>query len=69
MPTFTQVQAALITCMQAEPPKDYVLSKDSSKLATVFAEMEYHKQNERPIEQFTHAQASAFERWRNKSST
>jgi hypothetical protein len=69
MPTFTQVQTALMACMQAEPPKDYVLSKDSSKLATVFAEMDYHKQNERPIEDFTPGQAAAFERWRNKSST
>lgn len=65
MPTFTQVQAALIICMQEEPPKNFVLSNDSSKLATVFAEMGYRKEDERPIENFTPAQAAAFERWRN----
>lgn len=63
MPTFEQVQKALDHCMKVEPSVNYCLSPDASQLGTVFAEMLYHKQGERPLYAFKPKQLAAFERW------
>lgn len=64
MVTFEQVSQALERCMKAEPPKDFALSKDASQLATVFAEMSYARQAERPLADLEPKQLAAFERWK-----
>jgi len=63
MPTMNEVQKALDRCMKAEPPVNYSLSPDSSQLATVFAEMLYDREPERPLDAFKPKQLAAFERW------
>jgi hypothetical protein len=63
MPSMTDVQQALERCMRAEPPQDFSLSPDSSQLATVFAEMLYGRESERPLEALTAKQLAAFNRW------
>lgn len=63
MPSYSQIQQALTACMKAEPPVDFALSKDSSQLAAVFAEMMFDGQAERPLEALTPKQRAAFERW------
>lgn len=63
MPTFDEIKMALNTCMAAEPAIDFVLSKDSSQLDTVFAEMMHFKQAERPLETLSQKQLSAYQRW------
>lgn len=64
MVTFDQVSKALERCMKAEPPQNFALSKDASQLATVFAEMSYARQAERPLADFKPKQLDAFERWK-----
>ncbi|WP_017879652.1 DUF3717 domain-containing protein [Janthinobacterium sp. CG3] len=63
MPTFDEIKLALNTCMTAEPTIDFMLSKDASQLETVFAEMMYFKQIERPLESLSHKQVSAYLHW------
>jgi hypothetical protein len=64
MPTFEEVVKALDRCMTIEPPVNYALSPDASQLGTVFAEMQYFQQSERPLEDFKPKQREAFERWK-----
>lgn len=59
MPTFDEIKMALNTCMAAEPAIDFVLSNDSSQLGTVFAEMMYFKQSERPLDTLSQKQITA----------
>lgn len=63
MPNFEAFQAALECCMATEPPKDFMLSSDASQLATVFADMVYHKKAERSMEELTEKQRKAFIKW------
>ncbi len=64
MPSFAQVKAALMRCMEARPSPDKIsLDPDASQLATVFAEMEYSRKSELPIEEFKEKQRVAYERW------
>lgn len=63
MPTFDEIKVALTVCMKAEPPIDFVLSKDSSQLGTVFGEMMHFDQTERSLETLTPKQVSAYKRW------
>ena len=63
MPTLNEITQALNNCMVGEPPVNYVLSKDASQLGTVFAEMLYFKQSERPFDTLSHKQVSAYQRW------
>lgn len=50
MLTIKELETALQRCMNAEPPKDYCLSKDANSLATVLAEMQYFRQEEKPLD-------------------
>lgn len=63
MPSFNDIQLALEACMAAEPPKDYVLSKDSSLIADVWAEMLFTKEPERPLSAFSEKSRDAYLRW------
>jgi hypothetical protein len=69
MPSFAVIQAALEYCMSEQPPRDFVLSNDASQLATVFADMAYHRQTERPVENLTDKQRLAFLRWSDSSAS
>lgn len=68
MPNFEAFQAALECCMATEPPKDFVLSSDASQLATVYADMVFHKQTERSIDVLTDKQRKAFVKWSGDAS-
>jgi len=65
MPSFDQIQAALIHCLEQQPPCkiQLKLSADSSKLAEVFAEMSFFDEAERPLSKLSPVQREAFERW------
>ena len=63
MPTMDEVQRALQRCLVAEPPEDFRLSPDASRLTTVYGEMVYWKESDRPLEGFSPKQQAAFERW------
>jgi hypothetical protein len=65
MPLFEEIQAALIRCLDQQPPSgpELKLSADSNQLANVFAEMDYFDEKERPLSKLTSAQRDAFERW------
>ena len=67
MPTLNEITQALNNCMVVEPPVNYVLSKDASQLGTVYAEMAYFKQAERPLDALSPKQANAFGRWISQS--
>lgn len=65
MPHFDEIQAALIECLDKQPPckELFKLSADSRQLAHVFAEMSYFHELERPLSKLTVGQRDAFERW------
>ena len=64
MPSMENVQDALVRCLRQEPPKDYRLSSDASQLATVWAEMRWNGEANRPLEALSAKQATAFARWK-----
>lgn len=61
--TIEEFQAALVRCMAAEPPIDFALSKDSSLLVDVFAEMQFNKEPARSLEELNEKQRDAYMRW------
>jgi len=65
VPTFSEIQAALMRCMSAEPPvgEHLALSADSNQLADVYAEMAFFRQEERSLDALKPKQRAAFERW------
>jgi hypothetical protein len=63
MPTLDEVQAALQSCMTAQPPVDYDLSPDASQLATVFAEMRFAGERVRDMAALKPKQLDALGRW------
>lgn len=67
MPSFTEVQTALIRCMEAEPSIDKIsLSPDASQISTVFAVMQYARVDVLPNDKLTDKQLEAISRWVTK---
>ena len=63
MPTFNDIQKALVRCLSAEPPQNYCLSPDASQITEVFAEMIYRHATEWPQDSMTEKQWAAFQKW------
>jgi|JXWR01.1.fsa_nt_gb hypothetical protein len=61
--TIEALQAAVIRCMEKEPPKDHVLSPDSSNLVDVFQDVRYRRSTGMNLEDFPAKARAAFERW------
>jgi hypothetical protein len=61
--SFDQVKLALERCITAEPVTNYILSADTSHIATVFAEMLFAHEDERTFSSITSTQLAALRRW------
>lgn len=64
MASLPEIQAAFNAAYTAEPPQNYMLSKDASQLATVIGEMWHFKKDDRELSEMTSSQVAAFERWK-----
>jgi len=64
MPSLPAIQAAFNKANMAEPPKNYILSKDARLLAGVIGEMWHFNKDDRELSEMTSSQAEAYERWK-----